>query len=136
MKVLLLGATGNLGSRILPALLAHKHKVIVYVRSEAKLKSLLPATILSKVIIVTGDATDSVSISDALVQHSCEAFINTAGLAAIFPWQAPAMQGIIKAVIAAGVDASTKLGRPLRCWLLGGLGVMDHPNANGIKLST
>lgn len=136
MKVLLLGATGSLGSRILPALLAHNHQVVVYVRSESKLRNLVPETVFNKVTIVVGDATDSSAISDALVENQCDAFVNSAGQASIFPWQSPRMQDIIDAVVIAGNDASTKLNRPLRCWLLGGLSVLDMPGSSGTKLST
>lgn len=136
MKVLLLGATGNVGSRILPALLAHNHQVVVYVRSERKLRDLIPETILSEVIIVVGDATNSSAISDTLVKNQCDAIVNSAGLANVFPWQAPRMQNIITALVAAGNNASTKLNRPLRCWLLGGMTVLDIPGSNGTRLSS
>lgn len=136
MKVLLLGATGSLGSRILPALLAHSHQVVVYVRSEPKLRDLVPETVLNKVTIIVGDATNSAAISDALVENQCDAFVNSAGQASIFPWQSPRMQNIINAVVTAGNDASTKLDRPLRCWLLGGLSALDMPGSSGTKLST
>ena len=136
MKVLLLGATGSLGSRILPALLAHNHQVVVYVRNESKLRDLIPETVFNRVTIVIGDATNSGAIRDALVENQCDAFINSAGQASIFPWQSPKMQEIINAVVMAGNDASTKLNRPLRCWLLGGQTVLDMPGSSGTKLST
>ena len=96
MTVLLLGATGNIGSRLLAALLAHKQKVVVYVRNEQKLRELIPATILSQVTIVKGEATDSSSITNALLEHGCDTVINSAGLAAVLPWSKPQLQGIIK----------------------------------------
>lgn len=136
MKVLLLGATGNVGSRIAPALLAHNHQVVLYVRSESKLRNLLPDTILSKVAIVTGNARDSAAVSDALVQNNCDAFINSAGVAAPLPFQTPRMQGIVNAVTAAGVEASQKLGRPLRCWFLGGFSSLDVPGMKGTPITS
>ena len=134
MKVLVLGATGNFGTRLVPALLAHKHQVIVYVRSEDKFSQLMGSTIHSKVTVVTGDATDSSAISDALVENKCDAFINSAGQAAIFPWQAPRMQDIVNAVATAGVDASKKLRRPIRCWFLGGIPALDIPGLKGTMI--
>ena len=134
MKVLVLGATGNLGSRLLPALLAHKHQVVVYVRNERKLKELIDSTVTSRVTIVTGDATDVQAIREALVSHRCEALVNSAGLAAVFPWQAPRMQGIINAVSTAAVNASKELKYPIRAWLLGGLMLMDIPGTNGTQI--
>lgn len=134
MKVLLLGATGNLGSRLLPALLAHGHTVIVVVRSESKLRSLVHSSVLSSATIVTGDATDAAALTNALVTHKCNALVNAAGMTAVFSWQAPKMQGIEQAVVTAGVDASKTLGWAIRMWVLGGLGVMDYPGGEGVKI--
>ena len=134
MPVLLLGATGTLGSRLLPALLAHKQKVVVYVRNELKLKELIPSTILSRVTVVKGDATDSDSIRNALVQHECDALVNSAGLAAVLPWSKPQMQEIIKAAATGAVDASKELNRPIRAWFLGGMSILDVPGMKGTQL--
>lgn len=133
MKVLLLGATGNLGSRLLPALLAHNHKVVACVRSEAKLKDLFGPDIPSTVTFVT-DGKNAANIRDALVQHKCDAVVNTAGLGSVFPWQAPRMQDIVAAVATAAVEASVLLGRPIRSWFLGGMSALDYPGMGGVKL--
>ncbi|KAL8647338.1 MAG: hypothetical protein Q9210_005619 [Variospora velana] len=135
MKVLLLGATGNLGSRLIPALLAHKHSVVLFVRTESKLNSLVDAATLSKCTIVSGDATDARAIEEAILSNHCSALINSAGKAAIFPWEAPRMQGIIQAVSTAAVEASKKLGHPIRCWFMGGLTVLDYPGKEGTRMS-
>ncbi|KAL8809945.1 MAG: hypothetical protein Q9200_002976 [Gallowayella weberi] len=135
MKVLLLGATGNLGSRLIPALLAHKHTVVIFVRSESKLKSLVDSAAISRCTVVNGDATNTHAIAAAIIDHQCNALINSAGVAAIFPWQDPTMQGIINAVATAAVEASKKLGYPLRCWFLGGLTVLDFPGMPGTRVS-
>ena len=134
MPVLLLGVTGNVGSRLLPALLAHKQKVIVYVRNERKLRELAPSTILDRVTVVSGDATDSASIRKALVEHNCDTIINSAGTAAILPWSAPQMQEIIKAAATGTIDASKKLNRPVRAWFLGGMSILDFPGMDGTQL--
>lgn len=127
MPVLLLGATGNLGSRLLPALLAHKQQVIVYVRNERKLRELTPSTILDRVTIVTGDATDSDNIRNALIKHDCDALVNSAGIIPVMPWSKPQIQGIIHAIGAGAVDASKKLNHPIRAWFLGGASILDFP---------
>ncbi|KAI4199758.1 MAG: hypothetical protein LQ350_004385 [Teloschistes chrysophthalmus] len=119
MRVLLLGATGNLGSRILPALLAHNHTVVVFIRSESKLRNLVHSLAVDKCTIVTGNATDATAIEAALVDNRCNALINSAGQAAPLPWQEPRMQEIEKAVTTAAVGASKKLGYPIRGWFLG-----------------
>ncbi|KAF6226708.1 hypothetical protein HO173_012375 [Letharia columbiana] len=134
MPVLLLGATGNLGSRLLPALLAHRQKVVVYVRNELKLRESIPSSILSQVTVVNGDATDSTSIKNALVENECDSLINSAGQASVLPWSEPQMQEIIKAVATGAVDASKELNRPIRAWFMGGMSVLDFPGMEGIQL--
>ena len=134
MKVLVLGATGNVGSRIVPALLAHKHNVVIYVRSEGKVKKMFPPSILSQITIVKGNATEAASIEKALVDQTCDALVNSAGLASVFPWQAPHMQEIINAVARAGVEASCKLKKPIRAWFLGGMTALDVPGMKGTML--
>lgn len=134
MPVLLLGATGNIGSRLLPALLAHKQSVIVYVRNEQRLRELIPANILSHVAIVNGDAKDSDGIKNALIQHECDTLINTAGLGSVLPWTEPQMQDIIRAVATGAVNASKELNRPIRAWFMGGMTVLDFPGMEGTQL--
>lgn len=134
MPVFLLGATGNIGSRLLPALLAHKQDVIVYVRNDQKLRELIPSTILSQVTVVIGDATDSNSIRKALVEHDCDTLINSAGIASVLPWSEPQLQEIIKAVATGAIDASKELNRPIRAWFLGGMTVLDFPGMEGVQL--
>ena len=134
MPVLLLGATGNFGSRLLPALLAHKQKVVVYVRNGRKLRELIPSTVLSQVTVVNGDPTDSESIRNALVEHGCNTLINSAGLASILPWSEPGMQKIVKAVTSGAIEASKEFNRPIRAWFLGGMTVLDFPDMEGTQL--
>lgn len=133
MKILILGATGSFGLRLLPALLAHSHTLTIYVRSPSKLRSLVTSALLShpNITIVTGDATDAAGIRDAIVKHKCDGVMNTAGQSAIFPWQKPAMQEIEKAVVEACVGASEELGWKLRVWFMGGAAVMDVPGVVG-----
>lgn len=86
MRVLLLGATGNLGLRVIPALINHDHTVVLYVRNISKLQSLVSASLLELVhAIVEGDATDSEGIRRALVEHDIEGIINVAGNQ-VLPW--------------------------------------------------
>ena len=134
MTILLLGATGSVGSRILPALLAYKQQVIVYVRSERKLREMIPSNILDQITIVNGDAEDSNSIRNSLVEYDCDAIINSAGRGSVLPWSEPQMQNIIKAVATGAVDASKQLHRPIRAWLLGGMTVLDYPGIESTQL--
>jgi hypothetical protein len=70
MRVLLLGATGNLGSRCLAALVAHKHVVTVFVRNSSKLRAMMsPALLAEANAIVEGGATDSTALKKAILDH-------------------------------------------------------------------
>lgn len=126
MRVLLLGGTGNLGSRCIPALLAHKHIVTLYVRNPSKLQLLVSPSVTEKTTIVVGDATDSNGIQKAILDHGIEAIVNAAGNQ-VFPWQEILLPKIAKAVTAAAVLVGKQRGRPLRLWLVCGMGVLQYP---------
>ena len=134
MKVLLIGATGNLGLRLIPALLTHNHSVTTFIRSPSKLESLLPESIYRKLTIVQGDATDAGAIKRAILDHGCDAAVNTAGVAALAPWGKSELPGIFRAVI----DAVCEVGKErkgeklLRVWVLGGMGVLDYPGGESM----
>lgn len=124
MKVLLLGVTGNVGSRMLPALLAHKHQVVAYVRTPAKIS---PEATSKLDAVVVGSASDSAAIKAAILSHNCDAVVNAAGLASVTPFTSegefPAIFGsVVRAALEAGRERG---GPPVRCWLMSGQGVMD-----------
>lgn len=127
MKVLLIGATGNVGLRLVAALLTHGHSVVAYVRSSSKLESLLPESIYRQIAVVQGDATDSAAIKKAILDANCDAVVNTAGLAALPPWGKSDLPTIVRAVVDAVRDAGLERNKPLRVWFLGGLGVLHYP---------
>jgi uncharacterized protein YbjT (DUF2867 family) len=127
MKVLLIGATGNLGIRLIPALLTHGHNVVAFVRSSSKLESLLPESINRQIAVVQGSATDSIAIEKAILDHNCEGVVNTAGSAALLPWRHTDLPVIVHAVVDAVQQAESKRGKPLRAWFLGGQGVLNYP---------
>lgn len=126
MKVLLLGVTGNVGSRLLPALLARKHQVVAYVRTPAKIPSEATGQLES---IVVGSASNSAAIKAAILSHKCDAVVNAAGVAAPTGFNS---QGEFPAIFAAVVKATVEAGKerggaPIRCWLMSGFGIMDSP---------
>jgi nucleoside-diphosphate-sugar epimerase len=126
MKVLLLGATGSVGSRLIPALLAHKHQVVAYVRSPSK----LPASVTSQLsATVEGSGTDSAAIKAAILKENCDAVINAAGLAAMTAWHKPSqLPEIFAAVVKAAVEVGQERGGPpLRCWFMSGFTALDSP---------
>jgi uncharacterized protein YbjT (DUF2867 family) len=123
MKVLLLGVTGNVGSRMLPALLAHKHQVVAYVRTPAKVSPEAKSKLES---VVTGSASDSAAIKAAILSNNCDAVVNAAGLAAMTGWGSQGeFPAIFAAVVQAAVEAGRDRGSPLRCWLMSGFGILD-----------
>ena len=130
MKVLLVGATGNLGSRLVAALLSHRHSVVAYVRSSSKLESLLPASAYAQISVVQGDATDSVSIKKAILDANCDAVVNTAGLAALAPWGKSELPAIVHAVVDGVREAGLERKKPLRAWFLAGLGILHYPGSD------
>lgn len=132
MKVLLIGATGNMGLRLVPALLTHGHNVSVYVRSAKKLQSLLPQTTYQQLSIVEGNATESTAIKEAILNSQCEAVVNSAGIAAAAPWGKSNLPEIFSAILEAVREAGTELKKPLRVWFLGGMGVLQYPGAKSI----
>jgi nucleoside-diphosphate-sugar epimerase len=130
MKVLVLGASGNLGQRVVAALLTHGQTVVAYVRSSQKLESLLPATVFRQISVVQGDATDSTAIKRAILDNNCDAVVNTAGLAAMAPWSSTDLPIIFGTVVQAIRDAGTARKKAVRAWFLAGIGVMGLPQTN------
>jgi nucleoside-diphosphate-sugar epimerase len=132
MKVLIIGATGNLGIRLVAALLTHNHTVVAYVRSSKKLESLLPTSLYGQITVIQGDATDPLSIKRAILDTSCDAVVNTAGLAALPPWGKSELPTIFKAVLEAVQEAGLERSTPLRTWFLAGLGVLQYPGSKSM----
>ena len=114
MKVLLIGATGNVGIRLVPALLTHGHNVVVYVRSAKRLESLLPESVHRQLSIIEGNATNSSDIKKAILDNQCEAVVNSAGLAAMAPWGKSMLPEIFRAVLEAVREAGAERKQPLR----------------------
>lgn len=129
MKVLLVGATGNLGLRLVVSLLTHGHTVVAFVRSSSKLDSLLPASVYSQLTVVQGNATDSVAIKKAILDNGCDAVVNTAGVAAMAPWGKSDLPEIFRAVLSGVREAGEERQKPLRTWFLAGLGVLHFPQS-------
>ena len=127
MRVLLLGATGNLGRRCIPALLAQDHQVILYIRNLTKLRSLVSSSLLDRLTaIVFGDATDAVAIREAILGHNVEGIINVAGTR-VRPGEEFLLPKIAKAVSDAAVAVGRERGRPMRVWIITGMGALQCP---------
>jgi NAD dependent epimerase/dehydratase family enzyme len=117
MRVLLLGATGNLGSRLVPALIAHHHVLTILVRNTEKLRSLISPALLELVdSVVEGDATDSDRIKQTIKQHNIEAIVDVAGNQ-VLPWKEYLLPKIGKAICDAAVEVGKERGKPIRVWV-------------------
>ena len=80
MRVVLFGATGNLGVHVLPRLLNEGHDVTVFVRSEARLRAAFGSSdMLSRVRIVEGDAMCSAAVDVMLSSGFFDTLVSTAG---------------------------------------------------------
>ncbi len=132
MKVLLIGATGNLGPRLVAALLTHGHSVVAFARSSAKLESLLPPSVYSQIVVIQGDAMDSVAIKRAILDTNCDAIVNSAGLAALPPWGTSELPAIFRSVLDAVREAGLDRKKPLRAWFLAGFGVLNYPGSQSM----
>lgn len=127
MRVLLLGATGNLGSRCLQALVAHKHTVTVVVRNVPKLRSMMSPALLELVhAIVKGDATDSAVLEKAILDNDIEGILDVAGNI-VPPWQEYSMIKIVTAVTQAAVAVGKQRRKPMRAWITSAFLMLEYP---------
>jgi putative NADH-flavin reductase len=124
MKVLLLGATGNVGSRALPALIKHGHTVVAYVRSASKLA---PEQRTSLASVVVGSVTDKSALKNAILIHNCDAVFHAAGVAQMFGRSKTGEYNkLFATVVAAIVDAhEERRGPAIRAWLMSGFPILD-----------
>lgn len=124
MKVLLLGVTGNVGSRALPALLKHGHTVVAYVRSPEKLSPEKRAVLAD---VVVGSATDKLALKKAILAHDCDAVFHAAGVAQMFGRSKTGeYTKIFAAVVEAIVEAQEERSGPaIRAWLMSGFPVLN-----------
>lgn len=131
MKILLLGSTGNLGTRCLPSLIAHNHDIVLLVRHPSKLPLLFHPSLLARVsAIVTGDATDAQILEKTMLEHGIEGVVNVAGNQ-VLPWREQVLPRIARAVTDAARTAGRRRGRVLRAWLVSGFNVLEYPGTGG-----
>lgn len=124
MKVLLLGVTGNVGSRVLPALIKHGHTVVAYARSNKKVTPAMRAVLYS---VIVGSATDTLALKNAILTNNCDAVFHAAGLAQVWGHSKTVEYNtIFAAVFAAIVEARRQRhGAAIRAWLMSGFPIMD-----------
>jgi len=124
MKVFLLGATGNLGRRLLKLALLRAHEVTAFVRDKTKLLGVIGGPALPPNLhVIVGDVAKSEEMARAMVGH--DVVINAAGHVA----DGPAFTQLVQTV----VDSTmTHLGDGARLWQLGGAAVLDVPGTHMI----
>lgn len=120
-KVVVFGATGKTGIRLVMSGLKLGHRVTAFVRSEEKLAYMLGGNIPSNLEVYVGDALNVNDVRAAMKGN--EAAINTA---------APEEYGdlwvkMCKIIID---SAGEVLNPPKRLWLFGGAPAMDFPGTN------
>ena len=122
-SILLLGATGNLGSQVLASLQAANHpQVTVLVRSPDKLPAGLPGTYR----IIKGEISDAEALKEALV--GVTTVIMTAGRPDVVdqPGKSP---GSLRTLFRLVYDAVLACSTPPRLLALGGAGILDAPGS-------
>jgi putative NADH-flavin reductase len=125
-RVILFGPTGQLGSRILQALLRFGHHVTVFVRDKQKLLRQLGYVNDDDAHfrIIQGDMKEEKDIRAALQgQQVC---INAAGDVSD--------PGYLKNVNNLIVQAQLQLDPPQRIWIMGGITALDIPRSDGKQL--
>jgi putative NADH-flavin reductase len=118
VKILLLGATGNTGRRILRLALQQGHDVTAFVRDETKLESVVDRPLPSSLHVLIGDISKSADVARVMVGH--DVVINAAGLVR----EGSAFTQLVQAVIDSAIAT---LGERGRLWLFGGAAVLDVP---------
>lgn len=121
MKILVLGAGGNSGLRIVRAALAQGHDVTALARDEAKLRAALAVPDGSRLSVRAGDVTDTKVLVTAMEGQT--AVVNAAGNLAKPEGYVALISGIIR-------TADQVLGKDGRFWLFGGAGVLDVPGTS------
>ncbi|KAJ5341843.1 hypothetical protein N7541_010967 [Penicillium brevicompactum] len=122
MRVLLLGATGNVGSRLLPALIQRGHVVTAMVRDPSRLPTGVQR---NKFHVERGDASKATAIKTVAMEHECDAIVNAAGAAVVTQWGKSDLQTIVDAVIRAALEIGQERGELLRLWVFAGIGILD-----------
>lgn len=121
MKILVLGATGETGSRLVTAGMQAGHQVTALVRDPEKLAGRLGAQASGPTVLI-GDALDEPMLIAAMAGQ--DVVINAAGNA----WDGASFAPLVQSTIRV---ANKVLGPGGRFWLFGGAGVLDVP---GTKL--
>jgi hypothetical protein len=99
MKLLILGAGGNSGLRLVRMDLAAGHDVTAFVRNERKFAGQLAVADTKRLTVRAGDVTDEAAVAAAMTGQ--RAVINAAGNATEPKGYVPLVAGVIRAAVKA-----------------------------------
>jgi len=121
LNVLVIGATGNCGRRLVTAGLHAGHTVTVLVRDLDKLADKLGTGVCDRLQIITGDVMDAPAVAGAMAGQ--DAVINAAGNVD----DGSAFAQLIDLVVS---QAENVLGENGRLWIFGGAAALDVPGTD------
>lgn len=125
MRLVLLGATGNIGQRLLTEALKDEHVVTAFVRDASKLKAQIGAHIPSNVEIIEGEIEDDVALASAIRDQ--DALISAAGHAR----DGLAFNALFDQVV---TMAEEQMRPSARAWFFGGAGLLRVPGTQTMTL--
>lgn len=120
MKVLVLGAAGNLGRRLLARGLAHGHELTAFVRSRERLEKMWGTALPEDLRVMKGDVFDEEALASAMRRH--DVVVNAAGHVT----EGEHFRQLFRAAVAA---AENHLPPPRRLWMLAGAAILSIPHA-------
>lgn len=118
-KIIIFGATGNVGRALVQAGLRHRYQISVFVRNEAKLRDIFGGVVPKEIGLYVGDALDPSAVADAI--HGHEGLATAVG--GNNDWRI--FHRTCKNIIA---GAEKQLIHARRIWVMGGLPGLDVPH--------
>lgn len=127
MRVLVLGAAGNLGRRLLTRGLAHGHEVTAFVRSRDRLIERMEGGSHGGLRIIEGDLLDAGVLAHAMRDH--DIVVSAAGHVT----DGERFVELFRAIVAA---SEQQLPPPRRLWMLAGAAALSipHTGRTGVAL--
>jgi putative NADH-flavin reductase len=118
-KIIIFGATGNVGWALVQAGLIHRYQISVFVRNEAKLRDLFGGVVPAEIGLYVGDALDQDAVAGAI--HGHEGLVTAVGGNNDWRIYHKTCRNIV-------TGAEKQLIHARRIWVLGGLPGLDVPH--------
>jgi putative NADH-flavin reductase len=119
-KIIIFGATGNVGRALVQAGLRHRYQISVFVRNEAKLRDIFGGVVPVEIGLYVGDALDPAAVADAI--HGHEGLVTAVG-----GNDSRIFHRTCKNIV---TGAEKQLIQARRIWVMGGLPGLDVPHTN------